>query len=132
MKERLPKLLPEAGGKSIQWGDRRRLMWEERALLSASRSGPGILPSTQEPAEALAALIPRKYSGTPGWNPAILDDPAAAEGISKVWEQWLKERLPRILPEAEGVATSWGDGRRLLWEQRKMLSSLSGQGGASA
>ena len=33
------------------------------------------------------------------------------------WEQWLKERLPKLLPEAEGRSTDWGDGRRLLWEE---------------
>jgi hypothetical protein len=24
------------------------------------------------------------------------------------WEQWLKERLPKLLPEAEGRSTEWG------------------------
>ena len=34
----------------------------------------------------MTALIPRKFSGPAGWNPAILDDPDAAQGIAKVWE----------------------------------------------
>jgi hypothetical protein len=86
LKERLPRLLPEATGKSVQWGDRRRILWEERKLLSSSRSGWAALPATQEPAEALSALIPRKFVNPTGWNPTILDDPDAAEGIAKVWE----------------------------------------------
>lgn len=125
LKERLPKLLPEAGGKSIQWGDRRRLMWEERALLSASRSGRGILPSTQEPAEALAALIPRKYSGSPGWNPAILDNPDAAEGIAKVWELACKNaeaNQRRNGPTAEDVRAAREELRPAL-EQQGLIRS---------
>ena len=106
LKERLPKLLPEAAGKSVQWGDRRRILWEERKLLSSSRSGCAVLPATQEPAEALSALIPRKFSRPVGWNPTILDDPDAAEGIAKVWElacRNAEQNQRRNGPTAESV-----------------------------
>ena len=86
LKERLPKLLPEAEGRSVDWSDDRRLLWESRQLVAAGNIPRGSLPDRTRVAGALKALIPRRYSGTPGWNPAILDDPDAAEGISKVWE----------------------------------------------
>jgi hypothetical protein len=85
LKERLPQLLPEASRESTNWGDRRRLLWEQRELISSTRPG-GALPSSQEVADHLKSLIPRKFSGPAGWNPAILDDPDAAEGIARVWE----------------------------------------------
>lgn len=40
------------------------------------------------------------------------------------WDQWLKERLPKLLPEAEGRSANWGDDRRSLWEQRKLISTI--------
>jgi hypothetical protein len=86
LKERLPKLLPEAEGRSVDWSDDRRLLWESRQLVAARNVPRGSLPDGTRVAGALKALIPRRYSGTPGWNPAILDDPDAAEGIAKVWE----------------------------------------------
>jgi hypothetical protein len=87
LKERLPRLLPEAEGRSTDWGDRRRLLWEQRKLLSACACAPGILPVTTRIVDALTALVPRQASKGPGnWQPAILDDPDAAEGIAKVWE----------------------------------------------
>jgi hypothetical protein len=125
LKERLPQLLTEAAGRSIQWGDRRRLLWEERQLLAASRSGRGFLPSSQEPAEALAALIPRKYSGFPGWNPAILDDPDAAQGIAKVWElacQNAERNQRRNGPTAEDVRSAREELRPAL-EQQGLIRS---------
>jgi hypothetical protein len=125
LKERLPQLLTEAAGRSIQWGDRRRLLWEERQLLAASRSGRGFLPSSQEPAEALAALIPRKYSGSPGWNPAILDDPDAAQGIAKVWElacQNAERNQRRNGPTAEDVRSAREELRPAL-EQQGLIRS---------
>jgi hypothetical protein len=81
----LPDRLPEAEGRSSDWGDRRRLLWEERHLLS-SCSPARALPASQEVASALTTLVPRKFSGPAGWNPAILDDPDAAQGLAKVWE----------------------------------------------
>jgi hypothetical protein len=86
LKERLPQLLPEADGRSTDWGDRRRLLWEERKLLSSCARAPGVLPETTRTVDALTALVPRRFSGPSGWNPAVLDDPNAAQGISKVWE----------------------------------------------
>ena len=86
LKERLQKLLPEAEGKATSWGDGRRILWEQRKLLSSTTvSGAQPLESIRV-ADSLKALIPRKFSGPAGWNPAILDDPSAAEGIAKVWE----------------------------------------------
>jgi hypothetical protein len=86
LKERLPKLLPEAEGKATSWGDGRRILWEQRKLLSSTTvRGAQPLESIRV-ADSLKALIPRKFSGPAGWNPAILDDPSAAEGIAKVWE----------------------------------------------
>jgi hypothetical protein len=37
-------------------------------------------------AHQLSALIPRKFARPVGWNPAVLDDTDAAEGLAKVWE----------------------------------------------
>jgi hypothetical protein len=86
LKERLPQLLPDAEGRSTSWGDSRRLLWEQRKLLSSLSAQGGILPAKIEIAANLTALIPRKFSGPAGWNPAILDDPDAAQGIAKVWQ----------------------------------------------
>jgi len=88
LKERLPKLLPEAEGRSVAWGDGRRLLWEERNLLATTSPLGGLLPSGVQVADSLKALVPRRFfrGDGGGWNPAILDDPDAAEGITKVWE----------------------------------------------
>ena len=86
LKERLPKLLPEAEGRSVDWGDNRRLLWEQRSLLSSWKHPGAGLPAQVRMAQELRALVPRRFSGPAGWNPAILDDPDAAEGIAKVWE----------------------------------------------
>jgi hypothetical protein len=54
----------------------------------------------------MAALVPRRFAGTSGWNPAILDDPDAAEGIAKVWEmacQNAERNQRRNGPTAEDV-----------------------------
>lgn len=87
---RLPQLLKHELGEGAKvgtkWADTRRWIWEQRKLLSPSKLGGGLLPAALGTAEALTALIPRRFSGSPGWNPAILDDPDAAEGIAKVWE----------------------------------------------
>jgi hypothetical protein len=82
--KRLPELLPGEAPK-IDAADRRRLLWEVRQLLSGATS-PRQLPTAAEPARALQALIPRRYERPAGgWNPAILDDPDAAEGLRVVW-----------------------------------------------
>ena len=87
LRERLPQILPEAEGKSLDWGNNRRFMWEARTLL-ASRNLPASQSLDQvRMAHEIKALIPREKKGNEGnWYPAILDDPEAAEGISKVWE----------------------------------------------
>lgn len=86
LKERLPKLLPEAEGRSTDWGDTRRQLWEQRQLLLSCKLTRGELPARVGVAHQLSALIPRKFARPVGWNPAILDDPDAAQGIAKVWE----------------------------------------------
>jgi len=86
LKERLPRLLPEAEGRSANWGDDRRVLWEERKLISSFIGERGELPKGTAIARDMQSLIPRKSSGPSGWQPAILDDPDAAEGIAKVWE----------------------------------------------
>jgi hypothetical protein len=87
LRERLPRILPEAEGKSLDWGNNRRFMWEARTLL-ASRNLPASQSLDQvRMAHEIKALIPREKKGNDGsWYPAILDDPDAAEGIAKVWE----------------------------------------------
>jgi hypothetical protein len=106
LKERLPQLLPDAEGRSTSWGDSRRLLWEERKLLSSLSAQGAILPAKIEVAANLTALIPRRFSGPAGWNPAILDDPDAAQGIAKVWElacQNAEANQRRNGPTAEDV-----------------------------
>ena len=85
MKALLPKLLPEAEGRSANWGDTRRCLWEIRHVLSLEGSREA-MPSQIRQAHEIRALIPRRFSKSSSWNPAILDDPDAAEGIAKVWE----------------------------------------------
>jgi len=86
LKERLPKLLPEAEGRSANWGDDRRSLWEQRKLISTIMHDRETLPTAMAIARDLQGLVPRRFSRPAGWNPAILDDPDAAEGIAKVWE----------------------------------------------
>jgi hypothetical protein len=86
LKERLPKLLPEAEGRSANWGDDRRSLWEQRKLISTIMHDRETLPTAMAIARDLQGLVPRRFSRPAGWNPAILDDPSAAEGIAKVWE----------------------------------------------
>jgi len=124
LKERLPKLLPEASRDSTNWGDRRRLLWEQRELISSTRPG-GALPSSQEVADHLKSLIPRKFSGPAGWNPAILDDPDAAEGIAKVWELACRnadQNQRRNGPTAEDVRAAREELRPAL-EQQGLIRS---------
>ena len=125
LKERLPKLLPEAG-KAVDWGDDRRVLWETRALLSQPGIYQGELPSkAQEQAKILRALIPRRYASKPGWNPAILDDPDAAQGIAKVWElacQNAERNQRRNGPTAEDVRAAREELRPAL-EQQGLIRS---------
>jgi hypothetical protein len=87
--KRLPELLPGEAPK-IDAADQRRFLWETRQLLllAGERVHRENLPTTIRQAAGLTALIPRKPGeGSKGinWQPAILDDPDAAEGIAKVW-----------------------------------------------
>ena len=86
LKTELPLLLPEAEGKSTDWGDDRRWLYEARACLT--KRCPALserLVSTQS-ARTLQSLIPRRRAGSGQWNPAILDDSDKAEGVAVVWE----------------------------------------------
>lgn len=125
LKERLPKLLPEAEGRSTDWGDGRRLLWEERRLLRVI-DYPGELPSGVAVAAHLKGLVPRRYQGTAGgWNPAILDDPDAAEGIAKVWELACtnaEANQRRNGPTAEDVRAAREELRPVL-EQKGLIRS---------
>jgi hypothetical protein len=82
----LVQLLPDEATGKINWADTRRWLWESRRLISSSEVRGALLPASLAQAEAMASLVPRKTAGPAGWQPAILDDPDAAEGIAKVWE----------------------------------------------
>jgi len=126
LKDRLPKLLPEAEGRSTDWGDRRRLLWEQRKLLSACACARAELPETTRIVDALTALVPRRIVGGPGnWQPAILDDPDAAQGIAKVWElacQNAERNQRRNGPTAEDVRAAREELRPAL-EQQGLIRS---------
>ena len=125
LKERLPKLLPEAEGRSADWGDTRRQLWEQRQLLLSCKLTRGELPSGIGIAHQLSALIPRKFSRPVGWNPAILDDPDAAEGIAKVWELAranAESNQRRNGPTAEDVRAAREEMRPTL-EQKGLIRS---------
>lgn len=83
IENRLPEILPEAGG-SRDWADDRRTFYEIHACLSPRRP-PGGLPAGIRIGRGLRALIPRRYlTANVGWNPSELDQPA--EGLAAVWE----------------------------------------------
>jgi hypothetical protein len=82
----LVQLLPDEATGKVNWADSRRLLWESRNLLSSTTRRRAELPSSIRQAEAMAALVPRDAAGPAGWQPAILDDPDAAEGLAKVWD----------------------------------------------
>lgn len=126
LKERLPKLLPEAEGRSVDWGNARRVFWEQRYLLSSMELHGGELPASLSQADSLKSLIPRKFSGPAGWNPAILDDPDAAEGIAKVWELACKNaeaNQRRNGPTAEDVRAAREELRPALEHQGLIRSA---------
>jgi hypothetical protein len=125
LRDRLPKLLPEAEEKSTNWGDDRRVLWEERKLICSFIGERGELPKGTAIARGMQGLVPRKFSGPSGWNPAILDDPDAAEGIAKVWElacQNAKTNQRRNGPTAEDVRAAREELRPAL-EQQGLIRS---------
>jgi len=125
LKERLPKLLPEAEGRSTDWGDTRRQLWEQRQLLLSCKLTRGELPAGVGVAHQLSALIPRKFARPVGWNPAILDDADAAKGIAKVWElacQNAETNQRRNGPTAEDVRAAREELRPSL-EQQGLIRS---------
>lgn len=79
VEQRLPEILPEAGGKA--WADLRRHLYEVRACLPNEPSLSA--PTSVQHADALRGLIPRRYKYNHSWNPSELDQPA--EGLVKVW-----------------------------------------------
>jgi hypothetical protein len=126
LRERLPQILPEAEGKSLDWGNNRRFMWEARTLL-ASRNLPASQSLDQvRMAHEIKALIPREKKGNDGsWYPAILDDRSAAEGIAKVWELACKNaeaNQRRNGPIAEDVRAAREELRPAL-EQQGLIRS---------
>jgi hypothetical protein len=129
LKDRLPKLLPDELGDSaaVQWADYRRTLFEARRLLSSMpRHRADLLPSSFKSADALVALIPRRFSASAGWNPAILDDPDAAEGIAKVWElacQNAETNQRRNGPTAEDVRAAREELRPALEHQGLIRSA---------
>ena len=82
VRQRLPEILPEAGG-SVDWADERRNLFEVRFILSSGCSPLG-LPAGVNVGRGLKALIPKRFNGPAGWNPSELDQPA--EGLAAVWE----------------------------------------------
>lgn len=117
---RLPELLPGEAPKITQ-ADCRRFLWETRKLVAGRTSGQG-LPTTTGQAEALQALIPRRYSGPSGWNPAVLNDPEQAKGLRLVWEKALEraqQQQRRNGPTADDV--------RIVREEWRTQLELTGQ-----
>jgi len=123
----LSEWLPDAP--KITQVDNLRALHEARALLSASQSR-GQLPERAKQAEILRPLILRHDfrhdEGSGGsWNPAILDDPEAAQGIAKVWElacQNAERNQRRNGPTAEDVRSAREELRPAL-EQQGLIRS---------
>jgi hypothetical protein len=121
---RLVALLPDEATGKQGWADTRRWLWESRKLISSS-DPRGALPASLSQAEAMASLVPRNASGPAGWQPAILDDPDAAQGIAKVWElacQNAQTNQRRNGPTAEDVRAAREELRPSL-EQQGLIRS---------
>jgi hypothetical protein len=121
---RLVALLPDEATGKQGWADTRRWLWESRKLISSSDLR-GALPASLSQAEAMASLVPRNASGPAGWQPAILDDPDAAQGIAKVWElacQNAQTNQRRNGPTAEDVRAAREELRPAL-EQQGLIRS---------
>jgi hypothetical protein len=126
VEDRLTKLLPDEATGKTAWADYRRWLWESRSLLSPSPGRGAQPPVSLKQAEALTALIPRKFSASTGWNPAILDDPDAAQGIAKVWElacQNAETNQRRNGPTAEDVRAAREELRPALERQGLIRSA---------
>ena len=120
----LPERLLEAEGKSPDWGNERRVFWEVRKVLSLQGTSLGALPTTQNQAKHLEALVPRELPLN-GLQPAILDDPDAAQGLAKVWElacQNAETNQRRNGPTAEDVRAAREELRPAL-EQQGLIRS---------
>jgi hypothetical protein len=119
----LVQLLPEESTGKIDWADDRRFIYETRTLILAQ--GCASAPASTVASRSLQALIPRRFSGPAGWNPAILDDPDAAEGIAKVWElacSNAESNQRRNGPTAEDVRAAREELRPTL-EQKGLIRS---------
>ena len=122
---RLVELLPDEATGKPGWADTRRLLWEQRKLISCSKVRAALLPQSLKTAESMASLIPRNANGPSGWQPAILDDPDAAKGIAKVWElacQNAERNQRRNGPTAEDVRSAREELRPAL-EQQGLIRS---------
>lgn len=123
--KRLPELLPGEAGK-LDWADDRRFLHEVRRCLSARKAARQELPVATGVARTLQALIPRQETrSNANWNPSVLDDPDAAEGISKVWElacQNAETNERRNGPTAEDVRAAREELRPAL-EQQGLIRS---------
>lgn len=123
----LPKWLPDAPKKTQV--DNLRALHEARMLLSGSGTRAQ-LPERVQQAEALRPLILRHDfrhdEGSGGsWNPAVLDDPDAAQGIAKVWElacQNAERNQRKNGPTAEDVRAAREELRPAL-EQQGLIRS---------
>lgn len=122
---RLVELLPDEATGKPGWADTRRLLWEQRKLISCSKVRAALLPQSLKTAESMASLIPRNANGPSGWQPAILDAPDAAQGIVKVWElacQNAERNQRRNGPTAEDVRAAREELRPAL-EQQGLIRS---------
>jgi hypothetical protein len=114
---------------SIDTADDQRCLYEARQILRGGEVSPRELPTTLAQGKALQALIPRRVSshGRDGgnWQPAILDDPDAAEGIAAVWDlacSNAKTNQRRNGPTAEDVRAAREELRPTL-EQKGLIRS---------
>ena len=121
--KRLPELLPGESTGKIDWADDRRFIHETRTLILAQ--GCASAPASTGASRSLQALIPRRFSRPSGWNPAILDDPDAAQGLAKVWELACRnadQNQRRNGPTAEDVRDAREELRPTL-EQQGLIRS---------
>jgi len=137
VKDELPQWLKE--DLSLSQADTRRALHEVRSLIPAGENSNRLLPERLSHAKELAPLIPRRNERLPvtggSWNPAILDDPAAAEGITKVWElacQNAKSKQRRDGPTAEDVRSAREEMRIELDREGLIRSAPASQAAATA
>jgi hypothetical protein len=128
LEDELPEWLQSVSPRAA---DYQRVIHEASILIEGSASSlRGGFTLTTRQADLLRPLIPRRQlrheDGTGGaWNPAILDDPDAAQGIAKVWElacQNAERNQRRNGPTAEDVRAAREELRPAL-EQQGLIRS---------